>query len=119
MSKNYNVKSNCSVCLCDEEGNMFYRDYADVLESYGTPVAVYSKMQVFLLLSRYNYSATTIKHLHRFVREECYLCRDYPLHEMEKIARLGKDAEDAEYRFASLAYMLSYDEVREMVIERI
>ena len=116
MSKNYNVIFNCTVRLCDEEGNMFDRDHADVLESYGTPVAVYSNMQVFLL-PYYNYSATTIKHLHRFVREVCDFCNDYPLHEMEKIARL--DVEDGEYRFASLAYMLSYDEVREMVIERI
>lgn len=102
MSKNYNVKFNCTVRLCDEEGNMFDRDHADVLESYGTPVAVYSNMQVFLL-PYYNYSATTIKHLHRFVREECDFCNDYPLHEMEKIARLG--FKETEYRFASLEYM--------------
>lgn len=102
MSKNYNVKFNCTVRLCDEEGNMIDRDYANVLESYGTPVAVYSNMQVFLL-PYYNYSATTIKHLHRFVREECYFCNDYPLHKMEKIARLG--FKETEYRFASLEFM--------------
>lgn len=106
MSKNYRVECVSSVYL-QVGTRLFNRNYATVLYSYDTPVAVYSKMQVFLL-PKYDYSATTMKHLHKFIRQHCEFCRDYPIAKICKIAA-KRNFFDGEYIFADLIYIMKDD----------
>lgn len=105
MSKKYRVECVSSVRL-QVATRLFNRNYATVLYSYGTPVAIYSEMQVFLL-PKYDYSVTTMKHLHKFIKQHCEFCRDYPIAEIRKIA--AKRGFDGEYIFADLIYIMEGD----------
>lgn len=102
MSKNVCVKVGCTVRL-QVGSQLFNRNYATVLYSYNEPVAVYSKMQVFLL-PMHDYSATTVKHLHGFIREFCEFCRDYPISKIHEIAD-NSSLENGEYLYANLIYI--------------
>jgi hypothetical protein len=69
-----------------------------VLESYSSIVAVYCKMQLFLL-PRYDYSVTTWKHLHAFIQDYCSFVRDLSAKDMRKAAETR--ANNGEYIFAN------------------
>ena len=78
-------------------GEIITLENATVLTSYASRVAVYSKMQVFLL-PRFDYSITTWKHLHAFIDDYCAGVRDYSAREMRYNAE--NELNGDEYRFA-------------------
>ena len=86
-----------TITLKLRDGEVITLDNATVLTSYASRVAVYSKMQVFLL-PRYGYSVTTWKHLHAFVQDHCPFVRDYSARELRYNAE--HELNGGEYRFA-------------------
>lgn len=78
-------------------GEVLNLENALVLYSYSSRVAVYCKMQVFLL-PRYDYSVTTWKHVHAFIQDYCSFVRDCSAREMRYKAALDQD--NGEYRYA-------------------
>lgn len=91
------VSTNETITLKLRNGETITLENATVLTSYASRVAVYSKMQVFLL-PRYDYSATTWKHLHAFIDDYCTGVRDYSAREMRYNAE--NELHGGEYRFA-------------------
>lgn len=80
-----------------ESGEFVDLKNATVLTSYASRVAVYCKMQVFLL-PRFDYSVTTWKHLHAFVEDYCPMVRDYNAATMRQNAK--ERANGGEYQLA-------------------
>ena len=91
------VSTNETITLKLRSGEVITLENATVLTSYASRVAVYSKMQVFLL-PRYSCSVTTWKHLHAFIDDFCSGVRDYSAREMRYIAE--NELNGGEYRFA-------------------
>lgn len=91
------VSINETITLKLRNGEVITLEDATVLTSYASRVAVYSKMQVFLL-PRYDYSVTTCKHLHAFIDDFCGFVRDYSIREIRYIAE--NELNGGEYRFA-------------------
>lgn len=91
------VSTNETITLKLHNGETITLENATVLTSYASRVAVYSKMQVFLL-PRYEYSVTTWKHLHAFIEEFCAGVRDYSAREMRYNAE--HELHGGEYQFA-------------------
>lgn len=91
------VSTEESITLLLRNGESVKLENATVLTSYASRVAVYSKMQVFLL-PRYDYSVTTWKHLHAFIGDYCPGVRDYSAKEMRYNA--ANELHGGEYRFA-------------------
>ena len=90
------VSTNETITLKLRNGEVITLENATVLTSYASRVAVYSKMQVYLL-PRYDYSVTTCKHLHAFIDDYCPMVRNYSVREM----RYNAEHElNSEYRFA-------------------
>lgn len=81
-------------------GEILNLEDALVLTSYASRVAVYCKMRVYLL-PRYDFSATTWKHLHAFIQDYCSWVTDYPANRMRSIARDGVYDTEKEYAFAA------------------
>lgn len=71
---------------------------ADVLTSYSSRVAIYCKMRVYLL-PRYDYSVTTLRHVHAFIQDYCSFVRDYDVKTIRNIAANGLNG--GEYMFAN------------------
>lgn len=71
---------------------------ADVLTSYSSHVAIYCKMRVYLL-PRYDYSVTTLRHVHAFIQDYCSFVRDYDVKTIRNIAANGLNG--GEYMFAN------------------
>lgn len=91
------VSTNETITLKLRNGETITLENATVLTSYAYRVAVYSKMQVFLL-PRYDYSVTTWKHLHAFIDDYCPMVRNYSAREMRYNAE--HELNGGEYRFA-------------------
>lgn len=91
------VSTEESITLKLRNGEVVKLENATVLTSYASRVAVYCKMQVFLL-PRYCYSVTTWKHLHAFIYDYCPGVRDYSANEMRRIAKYKLHG--GEYQFA-------------------
>lgn len=89
-----------SITLRLESGEVVELENATVLTSYASRVAVYCKMRVYLL-PRYDYSVTTWRHVHAFVRDYCPAVNDYSAARIRAIAAAGVTDEDCEYAFAS------------------
>lgn len=89
-----------SITLELEDGENIHLENAYVLTSYASRVAVYCKMRVYLL-PRYDYSVTTLKHLHAFIEDYCSFVRDYDVKSMREIASYGATDAECEYAFAS------------------
>lgn len=81
-------------------GEVIELENALMLHSYGSRVAVYCKMRVYLL-PRYDYSVTTWKHVHAFVQDYCSFVNDYGASRMRAIAREGVYNTEKEYAFAA------------------
>lgn len=86
-----------TITLIFPTGEIITLDNAAVLKSYESRVAVYSNMQVFLL-PRFDYSITTLKHLHAFIDDYCEGVRDCSVREMRY--KIALDLDDGEYRYA-------------------
>ena len=86
-----------TITLKLRNGEIITLENATVLTSYASRIAVYSKMQVFLL-PRYDYSITTWKHLHAFVQDHCSFVRDCSARRMRYIAE--NELNGGEYRLA-------------------
>lgn len=91
------VSTDETITLLLRNGETVKLENATVLTSYASRVAVYCKMQVFLL-PRYCYSVTTWKHLHAFIEDYCPFVRDYCAKEMRYNAE--HELHGGEYRFA-------------------
>lgn len=89
-----------SITLKLEDGENIHLENAYVLTSYASRVAVYCKMRVYLL-PRYDYSVTTLKHLHAFIEDYCSFVRDYDVKSMREIASYGVTDTECDYAFAS------------------
>lgn len=98
MSAYVTEEKNITIELAN--GRILNLEDALVLHSYSSRVAVYCKMQVFLL-PRFDYSITTWKHLHAFIDDYCGGVRDCNAREMRKIAALGVEDVEKEYAFAN------------------
>lgn len=94
---NASVSTDEAITLKLRNGETVKLEGATVLTSYASRVAVYSKMQVFLL-PYYDYSVTTWKHLHAFIDDYCPGVRDYSAAQMRYIAEHALNG--GEYRFA-------------------
>lgn len=94
---NASVSTEETITLKLKNGEVVKLENATVLTSYASRVAVYSKMQVFLL-PRYDYSVTTWKHLHAFIDDYCPGVRDYSAAQIRYIAEHALNGD--EYRFA-------------------
>lgn len=81
-----------------DNGETVELENATVLTSYASRVAVYCKMQVFLL-PRFDYSVTTWKHVHAFVQDCCPMVRDYDAATMRRNAK--ERANGGEYQYAN------------------
>lgn len=81
-------------------GEVIELENALMLYSYGSRVAVYCKMRVYLL-PRYDYSVTTWKHVHAFVQDYCSFVNDYGAARMRAIAHEGVYNTEREYAFAN------------------
>lgn len=88
-----------SITLKLEDGENIHLENAYVLTSYASRVAVYSKMRVYLL-PRYDYSATTWKHVHAFVQDYCEFVNDCSARDMQSIAAEGVGDNESEFAFA-------------------
>lgn len=91
------VSTGETITLKLRNGETITLENATVLTSYASRVAVYSKMQLFLL-PRYDYSITTWKHLHAFIDDYCACVRDCSAREMRYNAE--NELHGGEYRFA-------------------
>lgn len=91
------VSTDETIILKLRNGEVVTLENATVLTSYASRVAIYSKMQVFLL-PRYDYSVTTWKHLHAFIDDYCAGVRDYGARVMRYNAE--HELNGGEYRFA-------------------
>lgn len=89
-------------------GEIITLNNATVLKSYESRVAVYCKMQVFLL-PRFDYSITTWKHLHAFIDDYCGGVRDCSAREMRYKAEF--ELNNGEYRYADGIVLASGDVV--------
>ena len=102
------VSTGETITLLLRTGEVITLEDATVLTSYASRVAVYSKMQVFLL-PRYDYSVTTWKHLHAFIDDYCAGVRDYSAREMRYNAE--HELHGGEYQFAvGIVYPYGYVE---------
>ena len=86
-----------TITLKLKNGEVITLENAIVLTSYASRVAVYSKMQVFLL-PRYDFSVTTWKHLHAFIDDYCDGVRNYSAREIRYYVE--NELHGDEYRFA-------------------
>lgn len=107
---NAHVTEEKSIVIELASGEVLNLENALVLHSYSSRVAVYSKMQVFLL-PRFDYSITTWKHLHAFIDDYCEGVRDCSAREMRYKAAF--DLDNGEYRYATgivlaSGYVVSY-----------
>lgn len=103
------VSTNETITLKLRNGEVITLENATVLTSYASRVAVYSKMQVFLL-PRYDCSVTTWKHIHAFIDDFCGGVRDYSAGKMRYNAE--HELNGGEYRFADgIVYSSGYVEL--------
>ena len=70
------------------DGSYITLTSALVLKSYYSRVAVYSNDRVYLL-PRYDYSATTWKHVHAFIQDYCDGVQDVCARDMRRYASEG------------------------------
>ena len=106
MSAYVTEEKNITIELAN--GEVLNLENALVLHSYSSRVAVYCKMQVFLL-PRFDYSITTWKHLHAFIDDYCEGVRDCSAREMRYKAEF--ELNNGEYRYADGIVLASGDVV--------
>ena len=92
------VEHVASITLRLENGENLQLENAYVLTSYASRVAVFCKMRCYLL-PRYDYSATTWKHVHAFIDDFCDCVPDMSAADIRATAKGADD--DSPYWFAA------------------